>query len=257
MNTSSNQRKRAFTLVEMIVVIAVMAMLVSMILPALSKPHRRVREYLCVGNLRDIGVGYQIWSRDNGGLPPFQQTVARGGWADLLTNANQGPNCWTNYALLENDLGQSPVGVLCPLDERTRATSFANTTSAASPVAFNDTTVSYFIGMGSDFGSPDSVLGGDRNLGSGSKPDRNYGFSPKDGKGNDVAIPLTEPVTWSLKMHSAGNTHGAGNILLGDGSVKSVSSVTFNHDWLRNTLPTTNWPTGHAPSSPSVRLVFP
>ena len=104
---------------------------------------------------------------------------------------------------------------------------------------------------------PQSIAGGDRNLGPGSVPDRDYGYSPKNGKGNDVAVPIAGPVSWSLKMHSAGNAAGAGNILLGDGSGQQTSTASFNQIWLRNAAPTTNWPAGHLPATPSIRLVFP
>jgi hypothetical protein len=104
---------------------------------------------------------------------------------------------------------------------------------------------------------PQSLLAGDRNLGPGRVPDPNYGYSPKSGQGNDVAVPISGPVSWSLKMHSAGNAAGSGNILLGDGSVQQVSSASLNKNWLRNAVPTTNWPAGHLPPTPSIRLVFP
>jgi hypothetical protein len=104
---------------------------------------------------------------------------------------------------------------------------------------------------------PQSIAGGDRNLGPGTKPGPDYGYSPKSGKGNDVAIPITGPVSWSLRMHSAGNSAGAGNILLGDGSAQRCSTAPFNTVWLRNAAPTTNWPIGHIPATPSIRLLFP
>jgi prepilin-type processing-associated H-X9-DG protein len=58
-------------------------------------------------------------------------------------------------------------------------------------------------------------------------------------------------------MHSAGSAAGAGNILLGDGSVQQVSSASFRSNYLSHAEPTTNWPAGHVPASPSIRLVFP
>jgi hypothetical protein len=105
--------------------------------------------------------------------------------------------------------------------------------------------------------SPRSILAGDRNLGGGTVPDSDFGFSPASGEGNDVAIPINGSVSWSLKMHSADKPAGAGNILMDDGSVQQVSSASFNKNWLRNAVPTTNWPSGHIPASPSIRLVFP
>jgi hypothetical protein len=121
----------------------------------------------------------------------------------------------------------------------------------------DNTHVSYFIGVSANDTQPQSILGGDRNLGPGTVPAPEYGYSPKSGKGNDVAVPISGPVSWSLKMHSAGNPPGVGNILLGDGSVQSLSTAEFNQNWLRNTSPTTNWPAGHFPATPSIRLIFP
>jgi hypothetical protein len=80
----------------------------------------------------------------------------------------------------------------------------------------------YFVGVGAIDTVPQSILGGDRNLGPGTTPDTEYGFSPANGKGNDVII--TGPVCWSLKMHSHGSPTGAGNILLGDGSAQQTIS---------------------------------
>jgi hypothetical protein len=64
-------------------------------------------------------------------------------------------------------------------------------------------------------------------------------------------------VCWSLKMQSLGTAAGAGNILLGDGSAQQVTSACFRRNWLCNANPTTNWPVGHVPSSPSIRVLFP
>jgi hypothetical protein len=45
--------------------------------------------------------------------------------------------------------------------------------------------------------------------------------------------------------------------IFADGSVQQVSTATFNQKWLRNATPTTDWPAGHVPAAPSIRLVFP
>ena len=240
--------REAFTRIELIVVIAIIAVLVSVFLPGLRQA-KQDHHIFCISVLGEIGTAYRLWAGDNGDLMPFQQTVAKGGWGDFLTNANQGAICWTNYAIMQNELGQSPKLVVCPNDERLPAQSFTN--------KFDNTHVSYFVGVGASDIYPQSILGGDRNLGPGTKPDREYGFSPKSGKGNDVAIPISGPVSWSLKMHSAGNGAGAGNILLADGSGQQTSTSRLDQDWLRNAAPTTNWPAGHVPATPSIRLVFP
>jgi competence protein ComGC len=242
----------AFTRIELGVVIsaiAVVGVLVAMLLPGMARPKEHINWIKCIPNLKEIGMAYRFWAEDNGKRNPAEQAAANGGWGDFLTNADEGAICWTNYAILQNELGQDPRVVICPQDERAASTNFSSN--------FDNTHVSYFVGVSANDEFPKSIQGGDRNLGSGRLPDSDYGYSPKSGKGNDVAVPVSGPVSWSLKMHSAGYTAGAGNILLGDGSVQQVSSAIFRTIWLPNAEPTTNWPAGHLPSSPSIRLVFP
>jgi hypothetical protein len=240
----------AFTRVELLVVIAVlMVVIVTMLLPNLAGSRKATR-ITCIFNLKEIGTGYRLWAGDHGDFMPPEQTVSNGGWKELLGNADQGSDCWTNYAIMANELGQSPKLLVCPEDTRRPAMDFA--------IDFKDNThLSYFVGVSAIAHSPNSLLGGDRNLGPGTVPDPNYGYSPKNGKGNDVAVPISGPVSWSLKIHSEGNPAGAGNILLGDGSAQQVSSAGFVGDWLSHAEATTNWPASHIPSSPSIRLVFP
>jgi prepilin-type N-terminal cleavage/methylation domain-containing protein len=258
MKTNFNLRKSAFTLIELMVVIAVTALVASMLLPTFVKAHQKTSRISCVNNMKEIGIAYRLWAGDNGDLLPAEQSVALGGWADRLTNADQGALCWTNYAIMANDMGQSPKLLLCPTDVRTNAaSSFVHTKGTNNPVPFDDTTLSYFVGVSANDTFPQSIQGGDRNLSPGARPALDYGYSPSDGKGNDVAIPITGPVSWSKKMHSAGNTNGTGNILLGDGSSQQLTTADFNQVWLSNAPPTTNWPVGHVPVSPSIRLVFP
>jgi hypothetical protein len=248
MKQTAQQNLSAFTIIETLVVIVVLAVLISMLLPP-RRVHSSLNRISCVNNLKEIGTAYRLWAENNGDLVPPQQIVKKGGWADLLTNADQGAICWTNYALMANDMGQSPKLVICPADERKYSFSFTN--------GFDNTHVSYFVGVSANDEFPRSTLGGDRNLGPGTIPSRDYGYSPKNGKGNDVAVPISGPVSWSLKMHSAANPAGSGNILLGDGSAQQASSVSLYQNWLRHATRATNWPAGHVPASPSIRLVFP
>jgi len=249
MTPALKQPRAAFTWIEMVVVIFVLMVLVSsVVLPRLAHSSK-VLPYTCLNNFKEIGTAYRLWAGDNGDLVPSQQTVASNGWGNFLTNSNQGSECWMNYAIMGNELGQSPKLVICPADERQAALSFTNN--------FDNTHVSYFVGVNANDSYPQSIQGGDRNLGPGTVPDPDYGYSPKSGKGNDVTIPISGPVSWSLKMHSAGNSAGAGNILLGDGSGQQMSSASFNLSWLRNAQGTNNWPAGRVPTTPSIRLVFP
>jgi len=62
--------RRAFTLVELLVVIGIIAIMISILLPALNKVRDKARAVQCASNMRQIYLACQMFAQDNGGHLP-------------------------------------------------------------------------------------------------------------------------------------------------------------------------------------------
>jgi prepilin-type N-terminal cleavage/methylation domain-containing protein/prepilin-type processing-associated H-X9-DG protein len=62
----------AFTLVELLVVVAIIGVLAALLLPALSRSMQRAHQIHCVHNLSQIGIGIQNFAADNHAYPTYR-----------------------------------------------------------------------------------------------------------------------------------------------------------------------------------------
>ena len=70
MNHSTHPRRSAFTLVELLVVIGIIALLISILLPVLSKAKEQANAVKCQANLRTLMQGFLMFAHDRKGHLP-------------------------------------------------------------------------------------------------------------------------------------------------------------------------------------------
>lgn len=101
-----------FTLVEMLVVLAIISVLAALLLPTLNKAREAGRSTACLSNLRQIGLALQLYVQDYNNRLPFMRDRLADTNALPATNALPGME-----VVLLNHLGSTNV-LRCPSDRK-------------------------------------------------------------------------------------------------------------------------------------------
>src|SRR2546423_2309045 len=64
-NQGGSNRASAFTLAELLIVIAIIAVLISILLPTLGAARRAANSSKCLASMRDLGLAFAQYANDN------------------------------------------------------------------------------------------------------------------------------------------------------------------------------------------------
>ncbi len=216
---SAKAKVKAFTLVELLAVVFILAIVVALLLPALDD-RRRPYQAQCLMNQKQIAYCFLSWENEHYGQFPWQISSTNGGTMEAAARGYVAPN----YQVLSNYLKQpdilEPNVFVCPLDKvKIAATNYTN---------FNNRNVSYFLNIDVSLtNNPShSILTGDRSL-------KANGIPVKPGL---FVLNRNLKMSWTSELHSF---HGC--IAFADGYVEfsrndNLNSIVQNQPLATNRL---------------------
>lgn len=110
--------KNGFTLIELLVVISIIALLLSILMPALTSAKQHALKVVCGSNMKQIILGLKMYSIDNKGYVVPRRN-------DTMSSGQQIPLSWDQVA---SDYFSAKKGdslqkyLACPADKKTRVT---------------------------------------------------------------------------------------------------------------------------------------
>ena len=124
--SANNARRPGFTLVELLVVVSIIAILASLLLPALSGARGRADGISCLGNARQLTFAWQLYANDFNGVLPYNLGMNGSSfrtnlnWVDNVMTWDSSPDNTNTATITDAGLGSYAGGAprvqRCPSD---------------------------------------------------------------------------------------------------------------------------------------------
>ncbi len=193
-----SKRNAAITLLDILAVIVVFGVLLAVLSRRYVLEKNKAQRIHCTNNLKQIGSSFNSWADLYQGTFPTFLYDPNGSPMEF----DSGPNAWRHFRIASLRL-LPPRFFICPADsERSVASNY---------ISFNNSNVSYFVGLPKDRSVPGMLIAGDRNI--------TNGTPLKDGI---LELTASQPGGWTRDLHNQ-----IGNFTLADGSVQQASRSTL------------------------------
>ncbi len=165
---TEQKRKNNFSLIELLVTIAIIAILAGVLLPALNKARDTALSASCTSNLKQLGTGMEMYVGDNDDWYPLQSYN--------IPDPKDSNNtvCYWGYTLASGKYITAPL-VVCP-GRKAESNHYRNHLSSKNPLS----QTSYW--RGTDYGASTRIL----------PPSENYKYKKNKLKRPTTAIMLAD-----------------------------------------------------------------
>jgi prepilin-type processing-associated H-X9-DG protein len=197
----SERRNEAFTLIDLLVIVAVLAILAAMILPMRDTGSRHAQRINCVINLKQVGLAFHMWADDyNNQYPMSYPTNGVSEWP-VTTNIA------VYFQAMSNELN-TPKILICPADQQ------HNMAATNWMTDFNNSHISYYFNLDARRTYPQELLSGDDN----------FTINGTPAKPGLILLSTNTTISWTAERHVK-----VGNLSFADGSVAEESSAGFQN----------------------------
>lgn len=115
-----NFQRQGFTLVELLVVIGVVALLIGMLLPALTRAREAANRTACLSNLRQVYTAFNLYAMDNRDQVPLGFRTASKQFNSMAFSTTGG-NFWVLFGVLtHNNTIHDPRILFCPAENNSK-----------------------------------------------------------------------------------------------------------------------------------------